>query len=423
MIFDQELKNYSKINKPRLLFFITRTPWPAIDGTRERLLGELKALAPFFQIDLFITSDEKLEPAAKQALAEILNGQIFYFYQKKPQRYLRVLTHLFSRRPLQVVYFYSKNVFRELKKIAPDYQLFYCHTLRATKYFNELKFFLPDIGNRTILDFNDAISLNYQAAGAEARGFWKLIYLWEKKRIKNYELKLLHDFENFSIITAPDRDWLYSNWLKKYGSPCPKQITILRYGVNDDFLNYLYTPTASNLVFIGNLAYPPNRQGLELFCRVIWPLVIKNKPDSKLLIIGRGDKKTFSNYPNVELLGFLPNPYELMAKQAAFLNPITFGAGISTKTILAMALGLPVISTAIGVAGIEKISDQKNVVLIDYHKPLLAAETILALLNNQAQRLELSHNEKELVRSSYSQSKNNEDLISLARQVATKTEK
>lgn len=400
--------------KPKLLFFSTRPPFPPVDGTREHILSELKALAPFFQIDLFIASDEKLRPDAKNELEKIIGGQVLFHYSSRLACRLRALGNIFSSQPLQVSYFYSRRIARRFQKIAPDYQSFYCHTLRPAKYFLELKDCLPKISGRVLLDLNDAISLNYNYAAERANGIWRLIYAWEKNRVKNYELKLLDGFTHFSIVTERDRDWIYNNWRAKYGSEPEKKITVLRYGVNDNFLEYNYSPQNNNLVFIGNLYYPPNRQGLKIFCQKIWPLILKARPESELLIIGRGAKNLFAGYQNVRPLGFIDNPYELMAQQAAFLNPITFGAGISTKTVLSLALGIPIISTAIGIAGVEGLGQSSEpIFLIDYQKPVQAAEIILQALADKEARLLISQKEKALARSLYLKSKNDEDLIRL----------
>jgi glycosyltransferase involved in cell wall biosynthesis len=164
------------------------------------------------------------------------------------------------------------------------------------------------------------------------------------------------------------------------------------------------------LVFIGNLFYPPNRQGLAFFCRNIWPEIIAQKPATKLLIIGHGGVKFFGTKKNtdknIEILGWLDNPYPLLTQQALFISPADFGAGLPTKSLLAMALGLPVVSTLNNSAGIEGIIDNKNICLVDYQKIRPAAEKIIRLLADEEARKKIGQGGKELIFQKYRQAGN-----------------
>jgi len=199
-------------------------------------------------------------------------------------------------------------------------------------------------------------------------------------------------------------------------------ITVLPYGIKDSFLDYPYQPQNKNLVFIGNLYYPPNRQGLNLFIKKIWPLINRQHQDSELIIIGRGGPELFSGRPRVRALGFLPDPYQLITQQALFLNPVTFGAGISTKHILAMALGVPVVSTPNGVGGIAGIRNQENVILFDYKQPIEAAAIINQILDDVNSRQLINQKAKALVSAQYRKSQNDQKLRELMRRVATQSE-
>lgn len=403
--------------KPKLLFFITRPPLPAQDGTREMVLNDLKTLAADFTIDIFITADEKISAENADRLRSLAGGELFYFYRPKWRRSLRAFRHIFSGLPLQTAYFHSRQAIRQLDRRAKSYDAFYFHTIRTGPYIFRLRKKFPNQLKRCLLNLNDAISLNYQSAREKASGFWRLIYAWEEKRVKNYELTLLAEPLKAMILTERDKNHLSNNWLEERQTALPDKIIIRRYSISNVYLHYNYSPKSQNLVFIGNLAYPPNQQGLHLFCRQIWPLLVEKIPDSELIIIGLGAEGEFSRYPRVHQLGFIEKPYQLMAEQAAFLNPVHFGGGVSSKSLLAMALGLPVISTPLGLAGLEKIREDHNAILIDYDDPRHAAEKIASVLNNPALLKKISQNEKELVRSLYSQSVNNQILRDIFRRL------
>lgn len=392
--------------KTKILYVLTRPPFPASDGTRERILGELQALNQDFNIDLLIISDEDVKISTIEKLNQIGITDITVFKLKKINRYRRSLFSLFSKYPLQSAYFYNPKAYRWLEKHAANYAVVHFHTLRFGFYIESLKNKKICPNTRLLLCFNDAISLNYHNAGQKAKGLWQIIYKIETDRIKKYEIKLLTIADGFSIVSARDRDYILNNWQNIYPKLKIPTINIIRHGINDALFAYNYRPQNNNLVFIGNLMYPPNCQGLSFFCRKIWPEILKQKPSSKLIIIGRGGEKIFDRYPGIEALGFIENPYLLMTRQAMFISPADFGAGVPTKSLLAMALGLPVISTANNAAGIEEVTDGKNICLIDYQKSQLAAGKIIAALNDEVYRKKIGTGGKELVNKKYKQSNN-----------------
>lgn len=392
--------------KKKILFILTRPPLPATDGTRERILGELKALSGDFAIDILIISDENVKTNTIKALEKIGIVKTTIFKLKTSSRYLRVFSKLLSKQPLQSAYFYHPKAYNWLEQHAANYTAIHFHTIRFGFYIESLKNknICPD--TRLLLCFNDAISMNYREASQKAKGLWQIIYKIETERIKNYEIKLLGIADSFSIISSRDRNYILNNWKKNNPIGSKPNITIIRNAIEESLFEYNYQPQTDNLVFIGNLMYPPNRQGLKLFCQKIWPEILKRKPEIKLIIIGRGGQQMFSRYPQVEAMGFMENPYPLMTQQALFISPADFGAGVPTKSLLAMALGLPVISTNNNSAGIEGIADEINICLIDYRQKSAAANKIIKLLENPKERIKIGRAGKNLVYTNYRQSIN-----------------
>jgi len=400
--------------KPRLAFFITRPPLPVLDGTRQLLHDELSALSRDFIIDIWLATDEKVTPAVRKKLTELSGGRLFYYYRPKLYRYFKIIGHFFSSQPWQIFYFYSSRFAQRLTANADQYDAFYFHTLRTGRYLAALEKTHPEKIANCLLDFNDALSLNYRAARVVARGLWKIIYTREEKRLKNYELDLISRLDQLMILTANDKRYLENNWREKYQAPLAKTIIVRRYGVADSLLRYQYEPQTNNLVFIGNLHYPPNQQGLKTFCRHVWPLLLKNRPDIKLLIIGRGGQK-FRRFPNVESLGFMADPYKIMTRQALGLNPVEFGGGVSTKSLVSFALGLPLIATKDGLTGLENAALEKLTVIIDYREPQKAAELIAAALENVNLREAMSRRGQEFIRTYYRQSANQENFLAVVK--------
>lgn len=394
----------------KILLVLTRSPYPATDGTRERILGEIKNLKNDFQINLLIISDEKIDSETKKYLENIIKGEVFIFKISKFRSYFYSLIALFGSRPLQTIYFKQPSAIKWLQNNFSKYQTIHFHTIRFGEYLKKIKKQDTEKNTKLLLCYNDAISLNYQDAQKKAKGLWRFIYFLEANRVKNYEIKMAELADGLSIVSTRDSEYIKKNWALKHQNLATPKINVIRHGIDDNLFNYYYQPKTENLVFIGNLLYPPNRQGLGFFCKNIWPGILEEKPETKLLIIGRGGKDFFSNIKNIEPLGFVENPYPLMTEQALFISPADFGAGVPTKSLLAMALGLPVVSTNNNAAGIEDAKDGTSICLIDYKNCTEAIKKIIDLINNKPQRLLIGSSGKGLVSKKYRESLNYPEL-------------
>lgn len=89
--------------------------------------------------------------------------------------------------------------------------------------------------------------------------------------------------------------------------------------------------------------------------------VIENLPDDQCVkIIGGGMspdmRETVSRKPNMELMGFVDNPYPIIAKAKSLIAPLFNGAGVKVKAIEALSLGIPVIGTDVTFEGLPELN-------------------------------------------------------------------
>jgi glycosyltransferase involved in cell wall biosynthesis len=115
-------------------------------------------------------------------------------------------------------------------------------------------------------------------------------------------------------------------------------------------------PTGTpRLLFVGSLDYPPNLEAVTELVERHLPVLRASFPDLTVRLVGkdpRGVAARFRGIAGVETIGpvddLLPH---YRASHAAYL-PIRSGGGTRIKILEAWALGLPVLSTAIGCEGL-----------------------------------------------------------------------
>ena len=322
-------------NKKKILICLTKFPWPLIDGTRKRIFNNvILGLKDNYDLNFLIVTYEKIDK--ENEFLKENKGNIVLFNFPILKFYLNAFLSLFSFEPLQVNFFYFKEVQKWLDKNKENYDLIYIHTIRLSKYFIKYN---EDIRKKVFLDFNDAISMNYKEGRNFSSLFWKIVYFVEWKRLLKWERECLKYFFNFSVVSQIDKNWIIDDInLNK------KNFYVISYGIDEKIFNYNWKPQGKDLVYLANLYYPPNLDGILFFIKNIWPYILEKYPGLKLKIIGGGKELLKVAFKNIEFLGFIENPYELISNSLIFINPVRYGAGVQTKLLEALAIGIPTIS-------------------------------------------------------------------------------
>lgn len=158
---------------------------------------------------------------------------------------------------------------------------------------------------------------------------------------------------------------------------------------------------APTILFVGNLSFAPNMQGLRRFLKTSWPIVAAAAPTARLLVVGLSPGKALTRelaIPGVELHANVPSvaPYYELAD--IVIAPIFFGGGTRVKVIEAMAAGRAIVSTQIGVEGLA-VKDGVHVLVANSSKEIAAA--IVSLIESPEKRAMLEHNARQLQEERY----------------------
>lgn len=108
-------------------------------------------------------------------------------------------------------------------------------------------------------------------------------------------------------------------------------------------------------LFFGSLWWAPNREALQYLVQLVQRLQASRAVEGlSLKVAGRGEAEAIPSLP-IEMLGFVPDLKTLARDAAVVLIPILSGGGTKIKTIEALALGKPVVTTPEGAAGLDLV--------------------------------------------------------------------
>ena len=176
-------------------------------------------------------------------------------------------------------------------------------------------------------------------------------------RLKTFEIKYFEDYN--LIVPITDRDALSFQSLGYSGSQVivPVGLTL------DNYTSDTYRHTGK-FCFIGSLDWMPNLQGLQWFLNEVWPKVYVQNPDFQFHIAGKNadSSNTFDKIDGVTFHGEVDSATEFIRHHGALVVPLFSGSGIRVKILEAMAMQRPVITTDIGLEGINA-KDQQQVLI------------------------------------------------------------
>jgi polysaccharide biosynthesis protein PslH len=122
-------------------------------------------------------------------------------------------------------------------------------------------------------------------------------------------------------------------------------------------------------VFLGSLNLAHNTISLETFLQQNMETLLQRIPDIRISILGKGAGPNLKNlaalHPkHIILHGFVKNVDEILQRACAMISPLTFGSGVKLKAIDSLRCGIPLVTTAHGVEGIE-VGDSRGIFEVD----------------------------------------------------------
>ncbi len=372
------------------MVILSRVPYPLEKGDKLRAYHQLKELKKRHEIILCCLADGAIHGDAQKALSSI-SDSVHIFKLKKWRILFNLVFSFLSRLPFQVIYFYQKPVHRKIQSVIalekPDH--IYCQLIRTAEYAkNE-----HDIGKT--LDYQDAFSKGMERRESGARWPLSEIFASERKRLIAYENIIFEYFEQKTIISEEDRRFIYH--------PERKDIDIITNGIDTDFFHPLKTVGKKyDLLFVGNMSYPPNIETSAYIVKTLLPLLQKSMPNITLLLAGSSPHRKvmqLAEHKGVTVSGWIDDIRDAYQSAQLFLAPMQIGTGLQNKLLEAMAMEMPCVTSTLANRSLKAASGGQLIVCDEADA---FCEAILRLLQDPESSALLGSRARTFVASNFS---------------------
>ncbi len=363
----------------RIFVLLSRIPYPLEKGDKLRAFNQIKGLAE--NNEIIVCALNPIKKINKQKAFEELQPycrSINFIDLPFILRLWNILKAFVKGLPLQVGFFYSEKAQHKINKLLLEYkpEHVYCQLVRTAEYLK--KSTIP----KTI-DYQDVFSYGIKRRHAQAYFWFKPLLKLEYKRLLNYEKKVFDKFDNKTIISEPDRNLIPH---KKN-----KNIVVIPNGVDFDFFKPITVKKKYQVVFTGNMHYPPNVDASRFLIKKVMPLVWEQIPETKVLIAGVSPDTSVKALASkrVFVSGWMDDIRLAYASSELFIAPMRIGTGLQNKLLEAMSMKIPSITTPLANEALKAISG-KDILIGNTAEEL--SSHIINLLNNTDLKKNIANN-------------------------------
>ena len=348
----------------KILIISHKPPYPKVDGGSIAIAQVLEALLEIGCNVTFLCMETDKHPSQNSITKTNLNFNAIYVNTKL--KIASALSNMFTKQSY-ILSRFNQNVFRKalekiLKKQTFDTILF--ESLFTSAYLN------------TVNEHSNAKNL-YRAHNIEHHiwleqsnqkmNIFKRWYLnIQAKRLKNEEIKFWNNIDSILSISETDRSYIIKQ--------CPTPTFTLGLHIEKRHLQYNDQSTKVDFFHLGAMDWLPNQDGMNWILKDVFPKVKQKEKSAEIHLAGRAMPTKLKSHKQDGYYnhGEVSNASDFMSKHKVMLVPLFTGSGIRVKIIDGMSLGKCIISTSIGVKGIN-CSNNKNILIANTENEFIEA--------------------------------------------------
>jgi len=373
----------------RFLQLTKKVPFPSKDGESMAIRSLASALVSNdVSVDLLSLNTKKHRFSGELSKIDSSLYSSFYMVDIDTDFHLSsFIINLFSNIPYQISRFINKDY--QLKLISLLKQNPYDYILLETIYLTPYIPVIKRYSSAKILLRSH--NIEYEIWDRLFKGanwsFSKILYKWLSNQMINYEIYRIKSIDYHIAISNRELSTYKVAYPSLIGMVVP-----ITWNAPSVFSPQVFKENKLlSLFFIGSLDWKPNQEGLLWFLSKVWPMCRLKFPNLSFYVAGRNMPDSIKQLyiEGVFMIGEVDDAASFVNQHDIAIVPLLSGSGMRAKIIEAMALGKVVITTSIGLEGIEA-QDAFDVCLAN--SPDEFIDVIQHLLAHPAQMVQMGMN-------------------------------
>jgi len=386
----------------KILVIGNRFPWPLNDGGALATFQILKAMAfEGHEVSYFSLNTEKHFVDEKILLERFSFCKYSAFQINTDITPWKAFLNLLSNRSFHLQRYENDLANEQLMNLLQneEFDLVQIEGLYSSGFLITLRNYFKGHISYRAHNFESQI---WERLANETSNVLKKVYLnIQAKRLKREEIAFLKSVD--SIVAIAPSDFSVFNEF----SNVPKFLYLpgLNLGLEVDLELQPF-----KLFHIGSMEWMANVQGVEWFLQKVWPIVKYAYPQFEFHLAGKGLKDNDSRFfqSGVFNHGEVENAQFFMKTHGICVVPIVAGSGIRMKLIEAMSLGIPCVTTEIGVQGID-IENHVHIEIADSHKEF--GNSIITMIQQWHETIKMGIRGKKYMMERHNLQKNTRELL------------
>jgi len=382
----------------KILMLTPYLPYPPSSGGQVRSYNLIKNLAKDHQITLFSLIKDDEEKKYIKELEKYCRLVKVFKRSEKPWTLKNILRTGFSLYPFLVI---RNLAAREKQAVEKE--------LKADKYdliHAETFYVMPHLPETSIPIVLTDQTIEYQVYQHFVKNFWfwplKPFLYFDVLKLRFWEKKFWQKANKVIAVSQSDR--------KKMLSLDPKlDVGVVPNGAGEDLMALWPKKTDSKsevkILFQANFLWLQNTEAALFLVKEIFPLIKKEIPEAICQIVGQKAEEKLKqiNQEGVKIIDLENDDIEGVKKAyreaSVFLSPLSGPGGTRLKILGAMAAGVPIVTSPVGIEGIDA---QDGVQVLIRKNPKDLAKAVVKILKDKDFYQKITKEARSLVEKKYS---------------------
>lgn len=388
----------------KILVITASLPYPPASGGAIRVYGIVKGLgAAGHQVTLLAFGD--ISQPFPTPLAEACTKVVVVDSPAPRSKSQRLKTLLLSCQPDIAGRLYTHEMAKALSDLlrAEQFDIIQIEAIETACYLPLAKIQQPKA--KLIFDtFNAEYLLQhavFQVDRAEIKRWPAALYSWiQSQRIARFEHQMCRLSDAVIAVSSEDADALRGFRDDRVVHIVSSGIFVDEYQIPTPIPSTI-SPQHPKLVFTGKMDYRPNVDAMLWFAENVLPLIQREMPDVRLVIVGQLPHTRLDGLrqnPVITLTGWVDSVLPYLHDAAVYIAPLRMGSGTRLKLLEAMAMGCAIVATSTAAAG---LTDEVKRTMYIADDSARFAQAVVELLRDHPRRAAMGAEARGAIRAHY----------------------